>query len=160
MEKSNTKIIINIKTTKIISRLIIVGIFLYIIFWIIFLLVWKISHQDVNNAEVYGVLYNEKMKPLPDKTLFIENFAYDGWENIGEYKTREIITIITNKKGKFNVKLRKSAFICINAIDENGDTLTLKSKEVVRKKLNLKLKINEYKTIGYQRYISNNGSST
>ncbi len=139
-------------TNKIISRLIIIGILVYIGFWLIFILLWKISHQDIDNVEVSGVLYNEKIKPIPNKILFIENSTYDDWEDIEEYKTREIITVITNKEGKFNVKLSKSAFISINTIDKNGDTITLKSEDIGRQKLNFELKINEYKKIGAYRF--------
>ncbi len=136
---------------NIIIRLIIVGILVFIVFWLVFILLWKISHQDINNVEVSGIIYNKEVKPIPNKKLFIENFAYDGWEDIEEYKTREIITVITNKEGKFNVKLSKSAFICINTIDNNGDTITLKSIEVGRKKIELDLNINEYKRIGNRK---------
>lgn len=113
-----------------------------------FFFLWKIFHKDIKNVEITGVLYDEDKNEIKNQTLSLINFMYDGDENIGSYNSKESYSVLTNENGRFFLKLKTSAFISIETLDENRDTITLKSIEIHRKKIKVDLFINEFKRIG------------
>ncbi|MEM6737699.1 MAG: hypothetical protein AAF620_16675 [Bacteroidota bacterium] len=135
----------------IILSAILAGVLLY---WTFFITMWKITMRDVKNVEITGTLYGTDKKPMKGQILNIVNSLYDGGENIGEYTREENYSTITDEHGKFFLKLKESAFISIESLDTNNDTITLKSIEIHKKKINVDLSIDSYKRIG-KRYKNN-----
>lgn len=119
----------HISTNKILKAAIIVAI-CYCLFWLVFLMVWKISNRDIKNVEVYGQVFNGSKEPLPNASFQIINHYYEGGDYDG-FAGIEKHEIHADDNGNYYIHFEKSAFIQVKSNE------ILISDKYIQKKKNL-----------------------
>lgn len=107
----------NIQNKKFV-KITVVSIVAFILYWVFFLVMWKVSNRDVNNVYIHGMI-TKNSERIPNETfIFINHYYeggdYDGFGGIKEYNIR------TDSEGFYKIELEKSAYVQILDIDRKS----------------------------------------
>lgn len=88
-----------------------------VVYIIISIVLFFNNNTDVENVVVQGYIYDELKYPVDDCRVVVFNSTYKQKDNdytdYSSYLGNEVIETSTDKKGYYNIKLDRSAFVLI-----------------------------------------------